>query len=96
MSTGLIKRGTKMNAQQLSKNLAAAGFTRSTWSPVKGRGRSRASSGFQVSSNADTIEVVVRHHNPQVVESVHTAVIGFGFSKVADRGSVQIYKAASN
>lgn len=96
MSTGLIKRGTKMNAQQLSKKLSAAGFARSTWSPVKGRGRSRASSGFQITSNADTIEVVVRHYNAEIVESVHNAVIEFGFDKVAERGSVQIYKASSN
>jgi nitrogen regulatory protein PII len=83
-----------MNAQQLSKKLGTAGFSRTTWSPVKGRGRSRASSGYQIISNEDTIEVVVRHWNEEVIESVHSAVIGFGFEKIAERGSVRIYKAA--
>jgi hypothetical protein len=84
-----------MNAQQLSKNLAQAGFTRRTWSAVKGSGRSRATNGFEITSNEDTIEVVVRHHNEAIIENVHSAVIGFGFQKVAERGSVRIYKATN-
>lgn len=83
-----------MNAQQLSKNLAEAGFTRRTWSAVKGAGRSRATNGFEVTSNEDTIEVVVRHYNSQIIEDVHSAVLGFGFEKIAERGSIRIYKEA--
>jgi nitrogen regulatory protein PII len=86
-----------MNAQTLSRKLKQAGFTRSTWSPVKGRGRSRATSGFEVCSSVfdDTIEVFVRDWNEERIENVHTAVIGFGFQKVAERGSVRIYKATN-
>ena len=81
-----------MNAQQLSKNLANAGFTRRTWSAVKGSGRSRATSGFEVSSNDNTIEVSVRHWNEEVIENIHRAVVGFGFTEIAQRGSIRIYK----
>jgi nitrogen regulatory protein PII len=86
-----------MNAQTLSRKLKEAGFTRTTWSPVKGRGRSRATSGFQVTASFEnTIEVVVRDWNEERIEKIHSAVIGFGFQKVSDRGfGVRIYKATN-
>jgi hypothetical protein len=86
-----------MNAQTLSRKLKQAGFTRSSWSPVKGRGRSRATSGFEVRSSVfdDTIEVVVRDWNEERIDKVHNAVIGFGFEKVSEKGHVRIYKVAN-
>jgi hypothetical protein len=86
-----------MNAQTLSRKLKQAGFTRSTWSPVKGRGRSRATRGFEVRSSVfeDTIEVYVRHWDEELIENVHKAVIGFGLEKVSERGHVRVYKVAS-
>lgn len=85
-----------MNAQTLSRKLKTAGFSRSTWSPVKGRGRSRASNGFEVRSSVfdETIEVLVRDWNEERIENVHNAVIGFGFEKVSEKGHVRTYKIA--
>jgi nitrogen regulatory protein PII len=81
-----------MNAQQLSRKLGQLGFTRSTWSRVKGRGRSRRSVGFQVVSNQDTIEVSVNHWNQELVNKVHDAVIELGLQEVEIRGHLHIYK----
>ena len=85
-----------MNAQTLSRKLKSAGLSRSTWSPVKGRGRSRKTNGFEVRSSVftDTIEVVVKDWNEEVIENIHTAVIGFGFEKVSEKGHVRTYKVA--
>jgi nitrogen regulatory protein PII len=84
-----------MNAQQLSKKLGELGFTRSTWSAVKGRGRSRRTSGFQVVSFQDTIEVSVNHWNQEIVNNIHEAVIRLGLEQVEIRGHSHIYKNAS-
>lgn len=81
-----------MNAQTLSKKLKDAGFTRSTWSSVKGRGRSRRSNGFEiVTNNAGNLEVSIKDHRTETETQITSLIATLGLTEIAIRGSVHIY-----
>ena len=85
-----------MNANTVSRKLAAAGFKRSSFSPVKGRGRSRRTDGFQVENNwKGGIEVSVRDFRPEVATNVHAFVIELGFTEVERMGAFVRYEVAA-
>lgn len=83
-----------MTAQQLSKKLADAGFARSTWSEVKGSGRSRRTNGFEVSAFDGAVEVSVKHFDQTLVEKVYATVIELGFAEVKRTGATRTYTSA--